>query len=551
METRRLIVFMVISVAILFGWQKFEESRRPPKPAVVANQTANTSASKPAEMSAADSAQLKSSGRLKVTTDVLQLEIDAQGGDIRQVALLKHGDVTDPKKPVTLLQDVKDRTYIAQTGLFADGMPNLPGPRTLFKLPGNEVKLPQGQDSVTVRLEAPELGGLKIAKLLTFKRGSYVIDVDYEITNGSTMPVTMSSYYRLLRDGQAPVGDPKMLYTFTGPAVYTEQKKFQKLEFSDIDKDKARDKYVASCDNGWIGIVQHYFTAVWLPASAKTPAESCDGKTELRYDIKKVGNLYSVGVIRDVAAIAPGQTFKTGVPLFVGPIETAMVAKLAPGLELTKDYGIFKVIASPLFWLLEKLHGLVGNWGWAIILLTVVVKAILYPLSAASYRSMAQMKAMAPRLERLKEQFGDDRQKFHQAMMELYKTEKINPLGGCLPMLLQMPIFMALYWVLVAAVELRHAPFMGWIIDLSATDPYFVWPLLLAGSMVVQTYMSPQPTDPMQAKMQRIMPIAFSVMFFFMPVGLVLYWLVNNLLTIAQQKFVEHQVEQAKKAAHA
>ncbi|MBB5020242.1 YidC/Oxa1 family membrane protein insertase [Chitinivorax tropicus] len=549
METRRLILFMVISVAILFGWQKLEESRRPPKPAVATNQAGTTQpAEKVADISGSESAKLTSSGRLKVTTDLMQLEIDAMGGDIRKVALLKHGDASDPKKPFTLLED-GDRVYIAQTGLMSSALPNLPTHRTQFKLPESEVKLAEGQDALTIRLEAPELGGVKIAKIFTLKRGSYVIDVDYEITNGSAAPINMSAYYRLLRDGQPPVGDPKMLHTFTGPAIYTEQKKFQKVEFSDIEKGKATDKYVAACDNGWIGIIQHYFTAVWLPKPAtQQVAASCDGKTDLRYDLKKVGNLYSVGVIRDVPAVAPGQTVKTSMPLFAGPIETAMVSKLAPGLELTKDYGIFKVIASPLFWLLEKLHGLVGNWGWAIILLTVVVKAILYPLSAASYRSMAQMKALAPRLERLKEQFGDDRQKMHQAMMELYKTEKINPLGGCLPMLLQMPIFMALYWVLVAAVELRFAPFMGWVTDLSATDPYFIWPLLLAISMVVQTYMSPQPTDPMQAKMQKIMPIAFSVMFFFMPVGLVLYWLVNNLLTIAQQKFVERQFAQSKKA---
>ncbi|MEW9899911.1 membrane protein insertase YidC [Chitinivorax sp. PXF-14] len=547
METRRLILFMILSIGILFGWQKYEEKYNP-KPHASASAPAGQAPAAVNTAAAEARVALQSASRMKVVTDLLNVEIDAMGGDIRKLSLVKHGAVEDSKQPFTLLEDGKERVYIAQTGLFGQNLPNLPTHRTLFKLPAQAVQLAQGQDSLQVKLEAPETGGIKVNKIYSFKRGSYVVDVDYEIVNGSNAPVSLSAYFRLLRDGQAPVGDTRMVHTFTGAAVYTEQKKFQKVDFSAVDKGKA--DFVPACDNGWIGIVQHYFVAAWLPQQIKPSAgDDCTKQPDRRYDIKKIDNLYSVGVIRDLPAIAPGQTGKIGMPLFAGPEEYSVISKLAPGLELTKDYGIFTIIASPLFWLLAQCHKLVGNWGFAIILLTIIVKVVLFPLSAASYKSMAQMKALAPRLERLKEQFGDDRQKMHQAMMELYKTEKINPLGGCLPILLQMPIFIALYWALLASVELRQAPFVGWIHDLSQPDPFYVWPLLLAGSMVLQTMMSPAPTDPMQAKMQKIMPIAFSVMFFFFPVGLVLYWLVNNLLSVAQQKFIEHQLRKAKKPA--
>jgi YidC/Oxa1 family membrane protein insertase len=331
-----------------------------------------------------------------------------------------------------------------------------------------------------------------------------------------------------------------MLYTFTGPAVYTDQDKFVKVSFEDVDKGKA--PYPKTADNGWIAMVQHYFVSALLPPD----------KTEREYYTRRLGEqYYSAGVILPVAAIAPGGTGKVGVRLYAGPEEQEKLTAVAPGLDLVVDYGWLTVIAAPLFWVLQLLYKWLGNWGLAIIALTVLIKLIFFPLSAASYKSMARMKQVTPRLMKLREQYGDDRAKMNQAMMELYKQEKINPLGGCLPIAVQIPVFIALYWVLLASVELRQAPFFGWITDLSATDPYYILPALMMGSMVLQTRMSPTPPDPVQAKVMQIMPIAFGVMFFFFPAGLVLYWLVNNILSIAQQWQITRMIEGGKKAAPA
>lgn len=325
-----------------------------------------------------------------------------------------------------------------------------------------------------------------------------------------------------------------MLPTFTGVAVYTEKEKFQKFTFEDIAKGKAA--YPKNSSDGWIAIIQHYFFSAWLPKNG-TPREF--------YARRLDENLYSTGVIVPVGAIGPGAASTLAVPVYAGPQEQEKLEKIAPGLDLTIDYGWLTVIAVPLFWLLSWLHQWVGNWGVAIILLTVIIKLLFYPLSAASYRSMAKMRVVAPKLQRLKDQYGDDRQRLQQAMMELYKTEKINPLGGCMPILVQIPVFIALYWVLLASVELRHTPFMLWIDDLAAPDPWFILPILMAVTMWIQTSLNPEPPDPVQAKVMKIMPIAFSIMFFFFPAGLVLYWLVNNVLSIAQQWQITRTMERA------
>jgi YidC/Oxa1 family membrane protein insertase len=358
-----------------------------------------------------------------------------------------------------------------------------------------------------------------------FHRGSYLIDVDFEITNGGAAPLQPFVYAQFLRDDKPPAGDSSMVPTFTGVGVYTEKEKFHKVSFSDIEKNKA--SYPKASTDGWIAMLQHYFLAAWLPKNG-TPREFYTKKLDNQ-------NLYTAGVKIPAPAIAPGATATVDLPLYAGPQEQDKLAALAPGLDLSVDYGWLTVIAVPLFWVLSKIYGFVGNWGIAIILLTVIIKLIFYPLSEASYKSMAKMRVVAPKLQRLKEQYGDDRQRMQQAMMEMYKTEKINPLGGCLPIVVQIPVFISLYWVLLASVELRHAPFFGWIHDLSRQDPYFILPVLMGATMIIQSRLNPEPPDPVQAKVMKIMPIAFSVFFFFFPAGLVLYWLVNNVLSILQQ----------------
>jgi YidC/Oxa1 family membrane protein insertase len=390
---------------------------------------------------------------------------------------------------------------------------------------------------VEVRLEAPPAHGVKVTKIYRFHRGSYVIDVSYEIANQGSAAISPFAYFQLVRDSKPPSGDSKMVPTFNGVAVYTNKEKFQKAPYGDIDKGKL--PFPKTSNDGWIALLQHYFFSAWLPAT---------GVQREFYARHLQGDVYAAGVIVPVGQVAPGQAGTLGVPLYAGPQEQDKLSKLAPGLELTVDYGWLTIIAVPLFWVLSWLQQFVGNWGVSIILLTVILKLIFYPLSQAGYRSMAKMRVVAPKLQRLKEQYGNDKQKMQQAMMELYRTEKINPLGGCFPILIQIPVFIALYWVLLASVELRHAPFFGWIQDLSTPDPWFVLPVLMGATMIIQTKLNPEPPDPVQAKVMKIMPLAFSVFFFFFPAGLVLYWLVNNILSIAQQWHINRVLERANLA---
>jgi YidC/Oxa1 family membrane protein insertase len=443
--------------------------------------------------------------------------VSTQGGDIVYLELLQHKDTLDNTKNFVLFGN--EHRYAAQSGLTG----GLPYHRTVFTADAKEFSLAPGQDALGVRLEARTPEGVRVTKTLTFHRGSYLIDVAEEVTNGTRAPISTTAYFQLMRDEKAPAGDPNMVKTYTGPALYTEQDKFQKITFSDIDKGKFPAK---QNDNGWVAMVQHYFVSALLPRD-KTPRE---------FYAQKLGDdLYSVGVKIPLGQIAPGASASATVPMYAGPDYQDELKAIAPGLDRVVDYGMLTVIAEPLFWVLKLFHGWVRNWGLAIILLTVMIKLVFFPLSAASYRSMAKMKLVTPRLTKIREQYGDDRMKMNQAMMDLYKTEKINPLGGCLPIVVQIPVFISLYWVLLASVELRHAPFYGWITDLSAEDPYYVLPALMMASMLVQTRMNPTPPDPVQAKVMLIMPFVFGVMFFFFPSGLVLYWLVNNILSIAQQ----------------
>ena len=444
---------------------------------------------------------------------------------ITQVALTEHRDTYDASKPYILLQKKDTRTFVAQSGLIGEGLPNhrslwqaLPGPR----------ELAPGSDKLELKLAATAANGNKVLQTLTFHRGSYLIDVAYEVMNSAAAPIAPYAYFQLTRDTKTPGVTSSMApASYTGPVLYNDADKFKKIEFSDIDKGKA--KFTDKADNGWIGMLEHYFVAAWLPPDAsKLPRE---------FYVKKLdGDLYADGVIVPMGAIAPGATGKIDVPLYVGPQEQDTLKNLATGLDLVVDYGIFTVLAAPLFWLLKWLHSLVHNWGWAIVLLTIIIKSAFYPLNHASARSMAKMKVIGPKLKALQEQYANDKQQLQMKMMEMYKIEKINPLGGCLPILVQIPVFIALYWVLLSAVELRHAPWIGWIRDLSAPDPYYVLPVVYAITAYLQVKLSPTPIqDPVQAKVMQIMPIAFSVMFIFFPSGLVLYWLINNSIQIFQQ----------------
>jgi YidC/Oxa1 family membrane protein insertase len=394
-----------------------------------------------------------------------------------------------------------------------------------------------GEDKVVVRLRAQGADDVEVLKTLEFNRGSYVVDVRFSVTNRGQTPIDAHAYYQLVRDAKPPVGDSKMVPTFSGVEIYTEKDKLTKIDFSDVAEGKA--SYPKSSPDGWVAIVQHYFLAAWLPQPG----------VAREFYLRPLGEgLIAAGVIVPMPQIGAGQVGNSSTALYIGPQEQERLKALAPGLELAVDYGWLRVLAVPLFWVLNKIYGFVGNWGVAIIILTIIIKIVFYPLSAASYRSMARMKVMAPKLQRLKERYGEDRQKMHQAMIELYKTEKINPLGGCLPIVVQIPVFIALYWVLLLSVELRHAPFALWIKDLSTPDPYYILPVLMGATMFIQTWLNPTPPDPMQARLMKIMPIAFSVFFFFFPSGLVLYWLVNNILSIAQQWQITRSLERSKPA---
>jgi YidC/Oxa1 family membrane protein insertase len=534
MDTQRLILFVIFSFSALFLWERWQSEHRPPLPAPAQSPSkpTDTPGAVPGAVPAASttgipgaSATTAAAGeKLTIKTDRYVAEVDTLGAVITQIALAQHRDTNNADKPYVLLQRNENRTFLAQSGLIGEGMPNH---HTLWQaLPGSR-ELAPGADSLDLKLAATTPSGAKVTQTLTFHRGSYVIDVSYEVANTGAAPIAPTAYFQLARDGK-PTGVQSWgaPSAYTGPVLYNETDKYKKLDFSDIDKGKA--KFTDKTDNGWIGMVEHYFVAAWLPPDAT--------KVNREFYVNKLDNLYYAGVKIPVGTIAPGETARVSVPLYVGPQEQDTLKSLASGLDLVVDYGIFTVIAAPLFWLLKWLHSLLGNWGWAIIAMTILIKSAFYPLNHASARSMAKMKVVAPKMKALQEQYANDKQQLQMKMMELYKTEKINPLGGCLPILVQIPVFIALYWVLLGAVELRHAPWIGWIHDLSAPDPYFVLPIVYAVTAYLQVKLSPTPIqDPVQARVMQIMPIAFSVMFLFFPSGLVLYWLINNAIQIFQQ----------------
>jgi YidC/Oxa1 family membrane protein insertase len=549
MDIKRTVLWVVFSLSILLLWDNwmrytgkpsmfFPTVNQPAQPAAGASPAATAANGQVPQSSAVPAtpgaaavpgapapAAAAQGERVTITTDVLKAEIDSVGGELRRLELLKHKDTQDPSKNVVLFDRSAERTYLAQTGLIGGAFPNHrtpftvePGARTLDG--GNELKLTM----------TSEQGGVKLTKTYTFRRGDYLIDVKHDVTNVSGAPVSPSLYVQLLRDGGALPGDSKFYSTFTGPAVYTDTDKFQKVAFDDVG---ARDSHALKADDGWIAMIQHYFVSAFVPPE-NAPREIFT---------KKVDNLYAVGNILPLGMVAPGATVSMDTKLYSGPQESETLLKIAPGLDLVKDYGWLTIVAKPIFWLMVQIHNVLGNWGWTIIVLTILIKLVFFPLSAASYRSMGKMKLVTPKMTAIRERHKGDPQKMNQAMMELYKTEKINPLGGCLPIVVQIPVFIALYWVLLASVEMRNAPWLGWIQDLASPDPWFILPVLMAVSMFIQTKLNPTPPDPIQAKVMMFMPIIFSVMFFFFPSGLVLYWVVNNILSIAQQWFITRNLQ--------
>jgi YidC/Oxa1 family membrane protein insertase len=540
-RTIALVVFLTSSFLLWDAWQKQHvpprQTKQPtvastPAPTQLGNTPTPTATTVTPEKPVQQGGTLAVGQRIHIQTDKFNVEIDTAGGDLRSLTLLEHLAVEDKSKPVILMRDKGEPFYVTQSGLLGNGLPNH---NTNYSTAATKYQLDSGQEKLEVSLAAPEADGIKVNKAYTFHRGSYVIDTAYQITNTGTVPVKPYAYFQFLRDSSPPAGAVKMVNTFTGPAIYTDKDKFVKVSFSDIDKGK--ETYSKKATDGWLAMLQHYFVAAWLP----------QGNMEREFYTKKIGDkLYTAGVIVNVGTVEPGKTVTVDMPLYAGPQEVDKLANLAPGLNLVVDYGWLKIIAEPIFKVLHFIYDWVGNWGIAIILLTVLIKLIFYPLQNKAARSMAQMKILAPRMQKLKEQYGEDRMKLQQAMMELYKKEKINPLGGCLPIAIQIPVFIALYWVLLGSVELRHAPFALWIKDLSASDPYFILPVVYAITMFIQMKIQPASPDPVQQKVMMAMPIVFSVMFLFFPAGLVLYWIVNNVLSIVQQWHINRVIEAEK-----
>ena len=477
--------------------------------------------------------------KFTLKNDVLVLEISANGANVIDAKLLK--SFTAENKPVELFQYTANHKYFARSGLISLNNNDLPNHTSVFKLIQSG-KDGSGRPFLTL---ASERNGVKLEKTFILNPGSYVVDVGHRVTQSSANATPLVLYTELVRDGSqeqkiGPFDGAFSASTFTGPATYTDKEKFNKLEFTAIDKNKITiPTQVPAGDPAWVAMVQHYFASAWIPGD-KFARDIYAGRID--------NGLYRIGMQTPLGVVAQGSTIVEKSRLFVGPQEESVLETIAPGFELLKDYGYLTILAKPIFWLLEKIHGYVGNWGWSIVLLTVLIKLAFFPLSAASYKSMARMKEVQPRLMAMKEQYKGEPQKLNQAMMEMYRKEKINPLGGCLPVVIQIPVFIALYWVLLSSVELRGAPWILWVHDLSLPDtsisdllgmtqlfPIGILPIIMAASMFVQTKLNPTPPDPIQAKVMMYMPIVFSVMFFFFPAGLVLYWVVNNLLSIAQQ----------------
>ena len=560
-DMRRTILWVVFSVSLFLLWDAWNKHNGHPsffappatRPAAVGAAPAGGPAAAsavglPAAIANAGAAPIgaalpgaaasvPASELVNISTDVLKASFDSRGGDLVRLEFKAYTDATDPTQPVVLFDRSAQRVYLAQTGLItAQTGLALPNHLSQMTVAPGERTLKDGADSLTLRFDSAEVGGATLTKTYTFKRGQYTIGVNHAVHNAGASAITPQLYLQLTRDGNPPPGESSFYSTFTGPAMYTEASKFKKIEFKDIEKAAKDGKPVdhdKTGDAGWVGMVQHYFASAWLV--------NAPGTREFR-TAKVSDNLYSIALVLPLGEVAAGADKQHEALLFAGPQEEKKLEALAPGLELVKDYGWLTILSKPLYWLLDRLHGFLGNWGWAIVALVVLLKIAFYALNAHAYRSMAKMKAINPKVTAMRERYKDKPQEMQQEMMRIYREEKVNPLGGCLPIFVQMPFFIALYWVLLSTVEMRNAPWVGWITDLSTKDPFFILPFLMTASTMFQTWLNPTPPDPVQAKMMWIMPLVFSVMFFFFPAGLVLYWLTNNVLGIAQQWAINKQL---------
>lgn len=472
---------------------------------------------------------------IHVITDSLEMEISLVGGDVIFAALPRHyAKIDTPDIPFTLLEQNDRRTYIAQSGLIGtNGIDSSKG-RARFSASAKEFVMGEGEDQLQVNLHWQGEGDVKITKRFTFTRGDYLVKVDYLIDNQSDQPWSGRLFGQLKRDNSPdPSSDSSGMgmHPYLGAAIHLPDEPYKKISFDDIEEKKFPKQNI---EGGWIAILQHYFTSAWIP----NPDQAHTYSTLRGRDQTNIIRFTS-----PPTTVASGSTATISARLYAGPKDQYRLEEISPGLELTVDYGWLWWIAQPLFWILIHLHQLLGNWGFAIIAVTVLVKTVFFGLNAKAYKSMANMRKVQPKLMEIRERYAEDRQKQSQEMMNLYKKEKINPLGGCLPILVQMPVFISLYWVLMESVELRHAPFIGYIQDLSVRDPYFILPLIMGASMFIQQKLNPPPPDPMQAKIMQWMPVMFTFFFLFFPAGLVLYWVVNNTLSIVQQYIITKRIE--------
>ena len=553
-RTILIVALAIVAYVLVLKWnqdygqaalptQTASSNVAPTLPDTVPVDNNSTSADVPSTGNAASPAELApvaaSRDLVRVKTDVLDLAIDPVGGDIVQLRLPQFPRRQDhPDIPFQLFDNGGERTYLAQSGLTGtDGPDARASGRPLYAVDKRSYQLADGQEQLVVDLTFSDKG-VNYTKRFTFKRGEYDLTVTYLVDNQSAQAWTGNLFAQLKRDASS---DPSSstatgTATYLGAALWTSSEPYKKVSMKDIDKGSLKETVAG----GWVAWLQHYFVTAWIPA------KSDNNIVQTRKDSQ--GN-YIIGYTGPALSAAPGAQVQTSTTLYAGPKSQDKLKELSPGLELTVDYGFLWFIAQPIFWLLQHIHSLLGNWGWSIIVLTMLIKGLFFPLSAASYRSMARMRAVAPRVQALKEQHGDDRQKMSQAMMELYKKEKINPLGGCLPILVQMPVFLALYWVLLESVEMRQAPWILWITDLSIKDPFFILPIIMGATMFIQQRLNPTPPDPMQAKVMKMMPIVFTFFFLWFPAGLVLYWVVNNCLSITQQWFITRRIEASKNAS--
>jgi YidC/Oxa1 family membrane protein insertase len=539
MDFQRLLLVAALSFTLLMIWQAWQQDYVQPKTEVAQGQTGTQpaadmpgapeqplAAAQPGD--APSVRQVKSVQRIQVKTDLYDIEIDGIGGDLRRVDLLDYPvEVGKPDQPFRLMSDQRD-FFIAQAALLPSNASPAPNHHQQFVAQKDSYRMAEGEDALEVRLTWVGSDGVAIDKIYTFHRGSYVIDVAFEVRNDSADPWQGHMYSQLQRSEPEDSGSA-FIYTYTGGVIYSEEEKYEKIKFDDMQKADLN----RTITGGWAAMIQHYFLASWIPQPNETST----------YYTKAPGdNRYIIGMVGGARTVPAGEKGLLSAQLYVGPKLQDELKEVAKGLELTVDYGILTIISEPLFWMLKKIHGIVGNWGWAIIILTIMIKAVFYKLSETSYKSMAHMRKVQPRLAALKERYGDDKQKLNEAMMKMYREEKINPLGGCLPILVQIPVFIALYWMLLESVEMRQAPFMLWIQDLSTKDPFYVLPVLMGATMLIQHKLNPTPLDPIQARVMMILPIAFTFFFMFFPAGLVLYWVVNNTLSIAQQWYITRVV---------